>query len=48
MFVAVVAAGLVSVFSVSGSSGAATAGPDQGVTPNSVKIGFIYSKTGVA
>ena len=29
-------------------SGAATAGSDQGVTDNSVKIGFIYSKTGVA
>ena len=43
-----VAVGLVSVFGLSGVSGAATAGSDQGVTDNSVKIGFIYSKTGVA
>jgi branched-chain amino acid transport system substrate-binding protein len=43
-----VLAGLVSVFALSGVSAAATAGPDQGVTDNSVKIGFIYSKTGVA
>jgi branched-chain amino acid transport system substrate-binding protein len=42
------AVGLVSVFGLSGASGAATAGSDQGVTDNSVKIGFIYSKTGVA
>ena len=33
-----VVAGLVSVFAVSGVSGAATAGADQGVTDNSVKI----------
>ena len=43
-----VVAGLVSVFAVSGVSGAATAGSNQGVTDTSVKIGFIYSKTGVA
>ena len=43
-----VIAGVVSVFAVSGVSGAATAGADQGVTDNSVKLGFIYSKTGVA
>jgi branched-chain amino acid transport system substrate-binding protein len=43
-----VLAGLVGVFALSGSGGAATAGPDQGVTDKSVKIGFIYSKTGVA
>jgi len=43
-----VIAGVVSVFAVSGVSGAATAGADQGVTDNAVKIGFIYSKTGVA
>ena len=46
--VTVVATGLVSVFALSGTSTAATAGPDQGVTDNSVKIGFIYSHTGVA
>jgi ABC-type branched-subunit amino acid transport system substrate-binding protein len=46
--VSVVVAGLVGVFALSGVSGAATAGADQGVTANSVKIGFIYSKTGVA
>jgi ABC-type branched-subunit amino acid transport system substrate-binding protein len=46
--VTAVLAGLVSVFALSGVSAAATAGPDQGVTDNSVKIGFIYSKTGVA
>jgi ABC-type branched-subunit amino acid transport system substrate-binding protein len=40
--------GLISVVGLSGSSGAAPAGPDQGVTPDSVKIGMIYSKTGVA
>jgi ABC-type branched-subunit amino acid transport system substrate-binding protein len=43
-----VVAGLVSVFALSGVSGAATAGADQGVTADSVKIGFIYSKTGPA
>jgi len=43
-----VLAGLVGVFACSGVGGAATAGPDQGVTPTSVKLGFIYSKTGVA
>jgi len=43
-----VAAGLVSVFAGTGVSGAATAGADQGVTDSSVKLGFIYSKTGVA
>jgi len=41
-------AGLVGVFALSGVSSAATAGAGQGVTANSVKIGFIYSKTGVA
>ena len=41
-------AALIGVFAVSGVSGAATAGTSQGVTDNSVKIGFIYSKTGVA
>jgi branched-chain amino acid transport system substrate-binding protein len=46
--VAVVAAGLLGVFAFSGVSTAATAGPDQGVTDTSVKVGFIYSKTGVA
>jgi branched-chain amino acid transport system substrate-binding protein len=46
--VTAVLASLVSVFGLSGVSGAASAGPDQGVTDNSVKIGFIYSKTGVA
>ena len=44
----VVVTGLVSVLALSGVGGAATAGADQGVTANSVKIGFIYSKTGVA
>jgi len=44
----VVVAGLVGVFAWSGSAGAATAGSDQGVTSNSVSLGFIYSKTGVA
>jgi branched-chain amino acid transport system substrate-binding protein len=46
--VTVVATALVSVFALSGTSTAATAGPDQGVTDNRVKIGFIYSRTGVA
>src|SRR5438093_179782 len=46
--IAAVLAALVSVFGLSASSGAAPAGPGQGVTPTSVKIGFIYSKTGVA
>src|SRR6185312_14167730 len=44
----VLAASLVGVFALSGVSSAATAGANQGVTANSVKIGFIYSKTGVA
>jgi branched-chain amino acid transport system substrate-binding protein len=44
----VVAVGLTSVFGISGVSGAATAGADEGVTDDTVKIGFIYSKTGVA
>ena len=44
----VMVAGLVGVLALSGVGGAATAGSDQGVTANSVKIGFIYSKTGVA
>ena len=44
----VMATGLVSVLALSGVGGAATAGADQGVTDKSVKIGFIYSKTGVA
>jgi ABC-type branched-subunit amino acid transport system substrate-binding protein len=43
-----VVVGLVCAFALSGVSGAATAGPNEGVTANSVKIGFIYSKTGVA
>jgi branched-chain amino acid transport system substrate-binding protein len=47
-FVAIVAAGLAGVFALSGVSTAATAGPDQGVTDDSVKVGFIFSKTGVA
>jgi branched-chain amino acid transport system substrate-binding protein len=45
--IAVVAV-LAGVFALSGVGDAATAGPDQGVTDDSVKIGFIYSKTGVA
>lgn len=44
----VVATGLVCAFALSGVSSAATAGANQGVTATSVKIGFIYSKTGVA
>jgi len=47
-FVTALAAGTVGVFGLSGVSGAATAGPDQGVTDKSVKVGFIFSKTGVA
>jgi ABC-type branched-subunit amino acid transport system substrate-binding protein len=47
-FVVAVLAALIGVFAASGVSGAATAGTNQGVTDNSVKIGFIYSKTGVA
>ena len=43
-----VVAGLVGAFALSGVSSAATAGSDQGVTPDSVTIGFIYSKTGAA
>ena len=43
-----VVAGLVSVFALAGVGGAATAGSDQGVTDDSVTIGFIYSKSGVA
>jgi branched-chain amino acid transport system substrate-binding protein len=43
-----VVAGITGVFALSGVGSAATAGPDQGVTDDSVKIGFIYSKTGVA
>jgi ABC-type branched-subunit amino acid transport system substrate-binding protein len=46
--VTAVTAGLVGVFALSGVSSAATAGANQGVTDNSVKIGFLYSKTGVA
>ena len=46
--VTAVTAGLVGVFALSGVSSAATAGANQGVTADSVKIGFIYSKTGVA
>jgi branched-chain amino acid transport system substrate-binding protein len=46
--ISAVLASLVSVFAVSGTSGAATAGPDQGVTDKAVTIGFLYSKTGVA
>jgi len=45
---AVMVAGLVGVLALSGIGGAATAGSNEGVTANSVKIGFIYSKTGVA
>src|SRR5262245_981834 len=48
VFVTAVLASLVSVFAAADVSSAATAGPDQGVTDNSVKLGFIYSKTGVA
>jgi ABC-type branched-subunit amino acid transport system substrate-binding protein len=47
-FVIAVLACLVGVFAVADVSSAATAGPDQGVTATSVKLGFIYSKTGVA
>src|SRR5262245_64788963 len=43
-----IVAGLVGVLALSGSGGAATAGADEGVTNDKVKIGFIYSKTGVA
>src|SRR5262245_10118433 len=43
-----IVAGLVGVLALSGSGGAATAGADEGVTKDKVKIGFIYSKTGVA
>jgi branched-chain amino acid transport system substrate-binding protein len=39
---------LVGALALSGVSGAATAGPDQGVTDKAIKIGFIASKTGVA
>jgi branched-chain amino acid transport system substrate-binding protein len=38
----------VGVFAMSGVAGAAAAGPDQGVTSNSVTIGFVFPKTGVA
>src|SRR5262245_23640088 len=48
MLAVAVTTGLVSVFALSGVGSAATAGADQGVTDKSVKIGFIYSKTGVA
>jgi branched-chain amino acid transport system substrate-binding protein len=48
-WLAVVAIGLaVGAIASSGVSGAATAGPDQGVTDKAIKIGFISSKTGVA
>jgi branched-chain amino acid transport system substrate-binding protein len=43
-----VVASLLGVFALSGVSAAATAGAAQGVTNDSVKIGFITSKTGVA
>lgn len=46
--VAAVLAALVVALALSGVSGAAPAGPNEGVTDKSVKIGFIYSKTGVA
>jgi ABC-type branched-subunit amino acid transport system substrate-binding protein len=46
--VAALAAALVSVLALSGTSGATTAGADEGVTAKSVKIGVISSKTGVA
>jgi branched-chain amino acid transport system substrate-binding protein len=39
---------LLSVPALSGTSAAATAGADEGVTDDAVKIGFIFSKTGVA
>jgi branched-chain amino acid transport system substrate-binding protein len=39
---------MVGVLALSGVSGAATAGPDQGVTDSTIKIGFITSKTGAA
>ena len=44
---ATLAASAVGVFGLH-AAGAAVAGPDQGVTSNSVSIGFVYSKTGVA
>ena len=43
-----VAGGVVSALSVAGVSGAATSEPAPGVTPESVKIGFITSKSGPA
>jgi len=46
--VTAVTAGLIGVFALSGVSSAANAGANQGVTDKSVKVGFIYSKTGVA
>jgi ABC-type branched-subunit amino acid transport system substrate-binding protein len=46
--VAILASGVATVLALSGMSSAATAGSDQGVTDKSVKIGFIFSKTGVA
>jgi branched-chain amino acid transport system substrate-binding protein len=45
----VLAIGIAAIaLALSGVGVAATAGPDQGVTDQAVKIGFIYSKTGVA
>ena len=44
----VVVTAFVGALALSGVSSAATAGADQGVTADSVKIGFIYSKTGAA
>ena len=43
-----VAGGVASALSVAGVSGAATSEPAPGVTPESVKIGFITSKSGPA
>jgi branched-chain amino acid transport system substrate-binding protein len=45
---AIVLVSAVAALGISGVAGAAAAGPAQGVTDNSIKIGFIYSKTGVA
>src|SRR4051794_11486971 len=46
---AVIAIGLVAgALTLSGVSTAATAGPDRGVTDKAIKLGFVYSHTGVA
>jgi branched-chain amino acid transport system substrate-binding protein len=46
--VSAVVAGLAGLFVLAGSGSAAAAGPPPGVTNDSIKIGFISSKTGVA